>query len=72
MCCIINLPFFFTSIVISIPWSSLQTSKQSWQSSGVPEQDPPKEGGKQEPMVGPLMGWVDDILTEQPLLSLHV
>ena len=58
--------------MISCPSSPLQTLKHSEQSSGIPEHDPPKEGGKQDPTIGPLIGWLEDILTEQPLSFRHV
>ena len=62
-----NLPSLETSIIISWPSSPLQISIHSEQSLGIPEQDPPKDGGKQDPRIGPLIGWLEDILTEQPL-----
>ena len=49
----IPLPTMFSSPSASCHSSALE---QSWHSGGVPRQDPPKEGGKQEPEVAPPLG----------------
>ena len=58
-----------SSVVLSV---SVQSSAllQSRHSGGVPEQDPPNKGGKQDPLVGPPLGG-PVYLTLQPPVDWH-
>jgi len=59
-------------IMNSSPARFLQTSRHLLHASGIPEQLPPKEGGKQEPLIDPVFSFWETIWTEQPLFSLQL
>ena len=56
-----------SSVVLSVQSSALLQSRHS---GGVPEQDPPNKGGKQDPLVGPPLGG-PVYLTLQPPVDWH-